>query len=128
MPHGYARNTLGPEDLRLAGDVFEAALANVGESDLHPYAIRKTLAQTVMEQVFAGERDRATLHDEALKMLHVAEQSLEQNTTRFLPRSSNENALQSNFRQIGPAQGANQKPEACRQSAERNGRANSARD
>lgn len=90
-PHGYARNILGPEDLRLASDVFEAALANVGESDLHPYAIRKTLAQTVMQQIFAGQRDRSKLQDEALSSLRQYERTQENKTARFLPRSSNEN-------------------------------------
>jgi hypothetical protein len=53
----FSRNALGPEDLRLAGRAFETALSEVGDSDLHPYTIRKTLAQHVMGDILAGERD-----------------------------------------------------------------------
>ena len=90
-PHGNVRNILGPEDLRLAGEVFEAALADVGESDLHPYAIRKTLAQSIMRQIFEGERDRKRLHYGALNGLRSLERGQDGRTKRFVPRSSNEN-------------------------------------
>jgi len=93
-PHGYARNILGPEDLRLASDVFEAALSEVGESDLHPYAIRKSLAQTVMQQVFAGERDPHRLHDHALDNLRRLERVQDRKATSIISSSSNENVHQ----------------------------------
>jgi hypothetical protein len=89
--HGYARNILGPEDLRLASDVFEAALGEVGESDLHPYTIRKNLAQTVMQQVFAGERDPHRLHDQALDNLRRLEGMQARKGTPIISSASNEN-------------------------------------
>jgi hypothetical protein len=72
--NGFARNTLGPEDLRLASEAFDAALAEVGESELHPYEIRKNLAQQVMQKIFAGERDRETLRKGALTALRTVEE------------------------------------------------------
>jgi hypothetical protein len=71
---GFARNILGPDDLRLASEAFEAALAEVGESELHPYEIRKNLAQHVMQKIFAGERDREALREGALTALRTVEE------------------------------------------------------
>jgi hypothetical protein len=88
--HGYVRKILGPEDLRLASDVFGAALGEVGDSDLHPYAIRKNLAQAVMQQIFAGERDPDRLHSQALDNLRRLEQTGEREA-EITPKSSNEN-------------------------------------
>ena len=84
----FAQNTLGPAELRLAGEAFEAALVEVSESELHPYAIRKSLAQHVMQSIFAGERDAMRLREGALASLRRLE-SLE--NVRVPPNSSNEN-------------------------------------
>lgn len=87
----YARNILGPEELRLAGEAFEAALAEVGESDLHPYEIRKSLAQHIMQKIFAGERDAQQLHDGALARMRALEAQENMQAVRVTPISSNEN-------------------------------------
>lgn len=81
----YARSILGPEELRLAGEAFEAALAEVGESDLHPYEIRKSLAQHIMQKIFAGEHDAQQLREGALARTRALEASVK------TPLSSNEN-------------------------------------
>lgn len=89
--NGFARNTLGPSELRLASKAFEAALAEVGESELHPYTIRKSLAQHVMSNIFAGERDATRLSEGALSNLRSLEAKEVVQEVRFPPHSSNEN-------------------------------------
>lgn len=86
--NGHAQNTLGPADLRLAGEAFEAALVEASESELHPYTIRKSLAQHVMQSILAGERDVMRICEGALASLRRLE-SVE--NVRVLPSSSNEN-------------------------------------
>ncbi len=89
--NGFARNILGPAELQLAGDVFAAALADVGESELHPYVIRQNLSRHVMQSIFAGERDAARLRNGALASLRKLE-VMEGAEGRRLPQSSsNEN-------------------------------------
>jgi len=89
--NGFARNTLGPAELRLASEAFEKALAEVGESELHPYVIRKSLAQHVMRNIFAGERDPARLSEGALANLRSLEAKEVVQEFRIPPTSSNEN-------------------------------------
>jgi hypothetical protein len=89
--NGFARGTLGPAELRLAGQAFEAALAEVGESELHPYAIRKCLAQHVMQRIFAGERDATRLREGALESLRGLEAKEVARNAPVPPNSSNEN-------------------------------------
>ncbi len=61
-----AKSVLDPEDLRLASRVFDEALGEVGDSDLHPYAIRRRLSQSVMDGIRQGERDPDRLRKSAL--------------------------------------------------------------
>jgi hypothetical protein len=64
-------NVLGPEDLRLASDAFEAALHGVNEqtSDIHPYTARQVLARYIIGRALHGERDPTSLRDRALSYL-----------------------------------------------------------
>jgi hypothetical protein len=65
LPHIHV---LGPDDLRLAADAFEAALHCIGESTCEhsPHATRRLLAHYVIERALAGERDFVALRDGAL--------------------------------------------------------------
>src|SRR4051812_19747417 len=56
-------NTLGPDDLRMAADAFEAALRAVDERIcLHnPYAARRIIGRYIIERALAGERDPVKL-------------------------------------------------------------------
>ncbi len=91
MSIGFARNALGPAELRLASEVFEAALLEVSESELHPYLIRKSLARHVMQSIFAGERDATRLREGALASLRDlgSRETVQENSGP--PSSSNEN-------------------------------------
>lgn len=89
--NGFARNTLGPAELRLAGEAFAAALADVGESELHPYAIRQNLSRHVMQSIFAGERDAVRLREGALASLRELEAMQFATDDSVPPPSSNEN-------------------------------------
>ena len=59
---------LGPDDLRLAADAFEAALLSIHEStcETAAHTIRRRLAEYVIEQALTGERDFDALRDGAL--------------------------------------------------------------
>ena len=91
MSNGFARNALGPAELRLASEAFEAALAEVSDSDLHPYMIRKGLAQHVMRSILAGERDTTRLRDGALASLRSLGSGETVQDHSGPPNSSNEN-------------------------------------
>ena len=60
---------LGPEDLRLAADAFEAALYALDETtdDIDPYMARQAIARSIMESVLRGERDPDQLTELALR-------------------------------------------------------------
>jgi len=70
MPNVYqfTGQALGPEDLRLAVDAFEAALHGLDEStcETSPHTIRRLLAQYVIERALNGERELKALRDGAL--------------------------------------------------------------
>ena len=59
---------LGPDDLRLAADAFEAALHSLDEStcEAPPHMTRRLLAQYVIEHALTGQRDLDALRDGAL--------------------------------------------------------------
>ena len=67
---------LGPDDLRLASDAFEAALCSVNETttDIHPYTVRQVLARFIINEALRGQRDLQRLRDGALAYLaqHLA--------------------------------------------------------
>jgi len=84
----FARKTLGPQELRLASEAFERALGKVGESELHPYDIRKNLAQHVMHKIFAGERDGEDLCNSALAALRGIEVRERRKESRIWPSAS----------------------------------------
>lgn len=67
--------TLGPRELRIAIDAFEAALARVNESASHitAYSARKNLAFVIIENALAGERDPIRLREDALRVLGIVE-------------------------------------------------------
>jgi len=63
------QQVLQPEDLRLAADVFEAALQAVDESACPPSAARQVLARYIIEGVLGGERDPVKLGEGAMACL-----------------------------------------------------------
>src|SRR5207249_2249199 len=69
-----SRPILGPDDLRLAADVFEQALQRVDESvsGIAPHATRQLLARYIIEKALGGERDPDRLRDGALARLNRA--------------------------------------------------------
>jgi hypothetical protein len=70
MPNLYQlpREVLGPNDLRLAADAFEAALQTINESTCTrpAHVTRRLLARYVMERALSGERQVSALRDGAL--------------------------------------------------------------
>jgi hypothetical protein len=69
------QQVLQPEDLRMAADVFEAALKCLDESacEHSPYAARQVLARYIIERALGGERDPVRLGEGALACLHLDE-------------------------------------------------------
>lgn len=97
MSNGYARNALGPAELRLASEAFEAALVEVSESELHPYLIRKSLARHVMQSILDGERDTTRLREGALASLRSLGSRETVQEDSGPPSSSNENVYPLHF-------------------------------
>jgi hypothetical protein len=69
--YDLSSQALGPDDLRLAADAFEAALHSLDESTCNgpPHAARRLLARYVIERTLSGERDVTVLRDGALSWL-----------------------------------------------------------
>ena len=65
---------LGPDDLRVAADVFEAALQSLDESacEVAPHAARQLLARYIIENALSGRRDPNQLCEGALLYLKLA--------------------------------------------------------
>jgi hypothetical protein len=61
---------LDPDDLRLASDVYETALAAVDRPV--PEAFRAFLARLILECLFNGERDADRLQADALRYVRLA--------------------------------------------------------
>jgi hypothetical protein len=82
-----SRLVLGPDDLRLAADVFEQALHQVDESasDIAPHATRQLLARHIIEEVLGGERDPDRLREGALASLSSAAEGAPGGTPQRLP-------------------------------------------
>ena len=66
--HFSGIQVLGPDDLRLAADAFEAALLSIHEStcETPAHTTRRLLAHYVIEHALTGERDFEALRDGAL--------------------------------------------------------------
>jgi hypothetical protein len=66
--HFPKTQVLGPDDLRLAADAFEAALLTIHENTCESPArtTRRLLAQYVIEHALTGERDFEALRNGAL--------------------------------------------------------------
>jgi hypothetical protein len=64
-------NVLGPDDLRLASQAFEAALFCLDEATtpIHPYTARHMLARYIIQHALRGQRDLHRLRDGALAYL-----------------------------------------------------------
>jgi hypothetical protein len=64
---------LGPDDLRVAAEAFEAALNNLNEGfgAIDAYSARQSLARFIMDRTLRGERDRLRLTKAALKDLQT---------------------------------------------------------
>jgi hypothetical protein len=73
-PFPSRQQVLQPEDLRMAADVFEAALHSVDESACahSPYATRQILARYIIERALGGERDPVKLGEGALACLSLS--------------------------------------------------------
>ena len=69
----HPRVSLGPDELHIAGDAFEAAIRAVaGPMDgLPPVRVRDILAKYIAERALLGERDPETLRDGALECLNL---------------------------------------------------------
>jgi len=65
---------LGPNDLRLAANAFEAALQSLDESacEVAPHAARQLLARYIIENALSGRRDPNQLCEGALLYLKLA--------------------------------------------------------
>jgi hypothetical protein len=65
---------LGPDDLCLAADAFEAALRSLDESawEVAPHAARQLLAHYIIEKALSGQCDPKQLRDGALAHLKLA--------------------------------------------------------
>jgi hypothetical protein len=66
--------SLGPNELHVAVDAFEAALRALPGpvGSLAPHRVREVLARYISERAFMGERDADTLRDGALQCLGIA--------------------------------------------------------
>jgi hypothetical protein len=66
-------NTLGPDDLRMAADAFEAALRALDEATCpyNPHTVRLIIGRYIIERALAGERDPAKLGHGALMCLET---------------------------------------------------------
>jgi hypothetical protein len=62
--------SLDPDDLRLACDIYETALAAIDRPIPDPY--REFLARLIIECLFDGERDVDRLHADALNYVRLA--------------------------------------------------------
>jgi hypothetical protein len=67
----FGPEVLGPDDLHLASDAFEAALRSVDQAttDVHPYTVRQVLARYIIHQAMRGQRDWDHLREGALAYL-----------------------------------------------------------
>jgi hypothetical protein len=70
----FRSDVLGPDDLQLAAEAFQAALYSLDEAraDIHPYTARQLVARSVIHQAFKGQRDLDKLRDGALACLAAA--------------------------------------------------------
>jgi hypothetical protein len=66
-------NTIGPDDLRMAADAFEAALRALDERicPQNPYAARRIIGRYIIERALAGERDPVKLREGAVMCLEI---------------------------------------------------------
>ena len=64
-----ALDSLGPAELAIASDAYQAAIALVGV-DGYQEAVREALAHHIMDSVLSGARDVDQLRDGALRSLN----------------------------------------------------------
>jgi hypothetical protein len=62
-------DVLGPDDLRIAADAFEAVVSELDESTCEhaPYVARRLIARHIIERSLSGERDAGKLREGALR-------------------------------------------------------------
>jgi len=66
------RPSLGPDELHIAADAFEAAIRAVADPmDGPPERVRDILAKYIAEHALMGERDPESLRDGALEYLSL---------------------------------------------------------
>src|SRR4051812_14266257 len=67
------RPSLGPDELHVAADAFDAAVLRAlsGSSGLPQARVRDILARYIAERALMGERDPDTLRDGALECLNL---------------------------------------------------------
>jgi len=75
--HLEPRLSLGPDELHIATDAFDAALGAVAGSmaTMAPARVRDILAKYIAERALMGERDAKTLRDGAVDCLRLMEQA-----------------------------------------------------
>ena len=71
---GSLFNSLGPAEVRIAVDAFEAALSRVSEAATHitAFSARQNIASVIVESALAGERDVSRLTQKALQVLGIS--------------------------------------------------------
>jgi hypothetical protein len=73
--HSQPRLSLGPDELHIAADAFDAALRAVTSPMGTQARVRDILAKYIAERALMGERDAETLRDGALDCLRLMEQA-----------------------------------------------------
>ena len=73
----HPRPSLGPDEIHIASDAFEAALRGVvgPMGTLPPERVRDILAKYIAERALMGERDIETLREGALECLSLMAQA-----------------------------------------------------
>jgi hypothetical protein len=71
------RPSLGPDELHIASEAFDAALRAVAGplATMPPERVRDILAKYISERALMGERDPETLRDGALECLSLMAQA-----------------------------------------------------
>jgi hypothetical protein len=66
-------DSLGPDDLRMAADAFDAALRALDEDTCphNPHAARLIIGRYIIQRALAGERDPVKLAEGALTCLEL---------------------------------------------------------
>jgi hypothetical protein len=78
MPTAHFSKPLGPDELRIAADAYEAALSDASEylHPLPPHRARRIVAAFVIREALRGQRDPGRLRDRAVAFVKRVAKSL----------------------------------------------------